>query len=200
MYTYENNPIVISGPSGSGKSVLIDYIEKNYPDFLEATGVTTRAKRANEIGKMDFITIEQFEKLILENGLIEYCIYNNNYYGVSKKEFQKLTDYHLMFNVGYSSAREIKNLYPNTSMIYLLPPTKEELLRRLGNRGHERYLIGMNETMNSAFNYDYLLVSLTDNLCDTTADFMDIVNQKSESKKRKLILAKNKDFINNFYK
>ena len=195
----ENNPIVISGPSGSGKSLLID-VEKNYPDFLEATGVTTREKRENEIGKMDFITKEEFEKLIVDNDLIEYCTYNHNYYGVSKKEFQKLIDYHLMFNVGYTSAKVIKNLYPNTFMIYLLPPTKEELLRRLGNRGYERYLTGMNETMDNAFNYDYLLISLTDDLYSTTNCLMDIVNQKSESKKRKLTLAKNKDFINSFYK
>ena len=200
MNSVKNSPIVISGPSGSGKSELIEYIERKYPTFLEATGITTRAKRENEVGKMYFISKEEFEKLILTNSLIEYCIYNNNYYGVPKSEFEKLKKNHLIFNVSYSSAKEIKKLYINTTMIYLLPPTKDELLRRLSNRGNERYLLGIQETMNNALKYDYLLLSLTNDLETTTNDFMDIINQKEGSKQKKLVLAKNKDFITNFYK
>ena len=190
MIDTRNNPIVISGPSGSGKSELIEYIEKEYPTFLEATGITTRAKREIEVGRMYFVSKAEFE----------YCIYNNNYYGVPKSEFEKLKEYHLMFNVGYSSAKEIKKMYEDTTMIYLMPPTKEELLRRLGDRGEERYLLGIQETINYALKYDYLLLSLTNDMKTTTDDFMDIVNQKEESKQKRLILAKNKDFITSFYK
>lgn len=127
-------------------------------------------------------------------------MFNNNYYGVPKSEFEKLKEYHLMFNVGYSSAKEIKNIYEDTKMIYLLPPTSEELIRRLGDRGKERYVIGIQETMEYAFKYDYLLVSITNNLQQTAYDLMDIVNQKNASQQKKLILAKNRDFVNNFYK
>lgn len=200
MIDMRNNPIVISGPSGNGKSELIEYIEKEYPTFLEATGITTRAKREIEVGRMYFVSKAEFENLISTDGLIEYCIYNNNYYGVPKSEFEKLKEYHLMFNVGYSSAKEIKKMYEDTTMIYLMPPTKEELLRRLGDRGEERYLLGIQETMNYALKYDYLLLSLTNDMKTTTDDFMDIVNQKEESKQKRLILAKNKDFITSFYK
>ena len=196
----ENNPIVLSGPSGSGKSELIDYIEKEYPTFLEATGMTTRAKREVEVGRMYFVNKPEFEKLISTNSLIEYCIYNNNYYGVPKSEFEKLRDYHLIFNVGYSSAKEIKDMFEKTIMIYLMPPTRNELLRRLGDRGEKRYLLGIQETMDYALKYDYLLLSLTNDLKTTTDDFMDIVNQKEESNKKRLVLAKNRDFVNNFYK
>lgn len=200
MKKNEHSPVVISGPSGSGKSVLIDYIEKQNSIFLEATGSTTRKKRENETGRMNFITKEEFELLIKNDGLIEYCIYNGNYYGVSKKEFDKLKEYYLIFNVGYSSAKEIKTLYQDTYMIYLLPSNKEELLRRLGDRGIERYYLGIQETINNSFKYDYLLLSQTDDLNTTYCDFMDIIEKKSESQQKKLILAKNKDFINNFYK
>ena len=200
MNAFRNSPIVLSGPSGSGKTELINYIENNYPLYMEATGSTTRNRRQNEIGNMNFITREEFEKLILCNELIEYCIYNGNYYGVSKSEFKKLEQYHLMFNVGYSSAKIIQQMYNDTFMLYLLPPTKEELQRRLGNRGKERYLLGIEETMKNAFKYDYLLISHTDDLVSTCDDFMDIVEQKSEAKQKRLVLAKNKDFINNFYK
>ena len=83
MIDTRNNPIVISGPSGSGKSELIEYIEKEYPTFLEATGITTRAKREIEVGRMYFVSKAEFENLISTDGLIEYCIYNNNYYAIN---------------------------------------------------------------------------------------------------------------------
>ena len=89
MDKFEYSPIVISGPSGSGKSVLIEYIEKQNPLFLEATGSTTRQKREIETGRMYFISKQEFELLIQTGRLIEYCIYNGNYYGVSKDEFNK---------------------------------------------------------------------------------------------------------------
>lgn len=196
----ENSPIVITGPSASGKTELIDYIEKRDSSFLEATGSTTREKRENETGRMYFISKEEFELLISNDKLIEYCIYRGNYYGVSKSELDKLKQYHLMFNVGYSSAKVIKSMYGDTFMIYLLPPNKEELLRRLGDRGYERYLLGIEETMKYAMEYNYLLISKTNNLSSTFDDFMDIVEEKESSKQKKLVLAKNKDFVNNFYK
>jgi len=200
MEKYKYSPIVISGPSGSGKSVLIEYIEQQNPLFLEADGSTTRQKREFETGRMNFISRQDFELLIQQGNLIEYCIYNGNYYGVSKDEFKKLKDYYLMFNVGYSSARVIKELYQDTYMIYLLPPTKEELLKRIGDRGIERYNLGIEETMNNALKFDYLLLSQPDNLETTYNDFMDIIDKNSKSQQKRLILAKNKDFINNFYK
>ncbi len=193
------NPIVITGPSGSGKTELIDYVEKNYPGFMEADGVTTRPRRENEVGRIGFLTEDEFKKLIVADKLIDYCIYNNNYYGTPKSEFEKLRFYHLMFNVTYSSAKVIKELYDKTTMIYLLPPTEEELLRRLGDRGYERYLLGIQETMNFALKYDYLLLSLTNDFKTTADDFMDIVNQNPNSQQKRLVLAKNRDFVNNFY-
>ena len=200
MSKYKYSPIVLTGPSGSGKSVLIDYIEKHDPLFLEATGSTTRKKRDNEIGKMYFISKDEFKKLILSNQLIEYCIYKDNYYGVSKEEFKKLNDNYMIFNVGYLSGKVIKSLYDDSFMIFLLPSSKEELLRRIGNRGMERCRLGMEETLQNALKYDFLLISLTNDLENTFCDFMDIINNNSKSKQKRLILAKNRDFINNFYK
>lgn len=199
MKKYKYSPVVISGPSGAGKTELISYIEEKNPLFLEATGSTTRQKRENEIGRMNFITESDFKNLILSEKLIEYCVYNGNYYGVSTEEYEKLDDYYMIFNVGYSSAESIKKAHEDTHMIYLLPPTKEELLRRLGNRNHERYLLGIEETMKNALNYDYLLLSLTNNLEGTYNDFIDIVDENSKAQQKRLVLAKNKDFIKNFY-
>lgn len=199
MKNKENSPIVLSGPSGAGKTELLEYIEQRNPLFLEATGCTTRQRRENEIGRMHFLTREEFEKLIATNQLIEYTTYNGNYYGVSKTEFNKLDKYHLMFNVGYSSAAIIKELYNDTFMIYLLPPTKEELRRRIGDRGEERYRLGIEETVKHCFKYDYLLLSQTDDLNETYNDFMDIIEEKNSAMQKRLVLAKNRDFVKNFY-
>lgn len=196
----EYSPIVISGPSGAGKSELISYIEKRNNLFLEATGCTTRERRQNEVGRMDFVSKNYFENLIKNDELIEYCIYNGNYYGVPKSELLKLAQNYLIFNVNYGSAKVIRQLRDNAMLIYLMPPTKGELLKRIGQRGEERYRIGIEDTMNYALNYDYLLISQTDNFDLIYDDFLDIAYQKDESKSKKLIHAKNKDFINNFYK
>lgn len=200
MSIIRNSPIVITGPSGVGKDALIRYVESNNSEYLEAIGATTRKKRKIETGKMIFLTRKKFEYLIQTNSLIEYTIYNGNYYGVAKSEFEKLKEYHVMFNVGYSSARIIKETFNDTFMIYLLPPNKEELLRRIGDRGYERYLIGIEETMKNAFKYDYLLISQTDDLESTYADFLDIVSKTHVSQQLRLTRAKNIDFVRNFYK
>lgn len=200
MSAYKYNPIVISGPSGSGKTELIDYISSNNKIFEEAIGMTTRSRRPNESAMMNFVTYDEFISKINEDNLIEYTLYNGNYYGVSKDELNKLNNRRVIFNVSYSSAKIIKKIDNRTILIYLLPPNKEELLRRLGNRGMERFILGMEETIKNAFDYEYLLISLTDNLPDTYCDFLDIVDKKRDYMQKKLILSKNRDFVNKFYK
>ncbi len=200
MTKYLYNPIVITGPSGSGKSELIQYIENTNPLFEEASGITTRNRRENEKGKMNFITLEEFEEYINNRNLIEYTIFNGNYYGVSKDELKKLNDKQIIFNVGYSSAKEIKQIDIETLMIYLLPPNKEELLRRLGSRDYERYLLGMKETIANALYYEYLLISKTDDFPSIYNDFMNITQKNNASEKLLLRKKYNRQFIDNFYK
>ena len=71
MENQKYSPIVLSGPSGAGKTEIIDYIENKNDEFKEAMGITTRARRPNEQGKMKFITLEEFEQEIQNNRLIE---------------------------------------------------------------------------------------------------------------------------------
>ncbi len=193
-------PIVLSGPSGSGKTELIEYIEQRNPEFQEAIGYTTRKKRESANEKINTITQEEFELLIKDDKLIEYCNYNGNYYGMPKSEFNKLSYCNLIFNVSYSSAREIKSIFENTPMIYMLPPTKEELLSRLGERDYNRYLLGIEETMKYAMYYEYLLISYRNDLPQIYDEFMEIAESKDSAMQRRLVLSKNKDFVNKFYK
>ena len=199
MGKYNYSPIIISGPSGSGKTELINYIELNNDNYIEACGITTRARRPDEKDKIVFVTLEDFKKEIENDTLIEYTIYNGNYYGMFKSELDKLVDKNLIFNVSYSSAKAIKELDSDSRMIYILPPTKEELIRRLGDRGQNRYDLGREETINYALYYEYLLISYTDEIEKVYNDFISIVEEKSESQYKKLVLAKNKDFVKNYY-
>lgn len=203
MTNLKNFPIVISGPSGGGKTQLVEYVEKRNPEFVEAFGCTSRERRPNEITAMYFISRSEFENMIKNNAFIEYTEYNGNYYGVPKSELHKLGEKSLLFNVGFSSAKIIKDLDVRSKLIYLLPPRKEELLKRLEVRGSdakERYLLGIEETINHAIEYEYLLLSHQDNMEEIYSDFMDIVTQKESSNERRLILAKNRDFVRNYYK
>lgn len=195
----KNSPIIVTGPSGSGKSSLIKYIEDKNTEFYEATGMTTRNKRENEIDRINFVTKKEFEEYIKNNLLIEYILYNGNYYGMPKSEFKKLEDKKVIFNVGYNSAKVIKSFYEKSKMIYLMPQNKEELIKRLGDRGLERYRLGIEETIKNALYYEYLLISYKENLEKIYNDFMEIVEEKESSKQKKLILKKNKDFIKHFY-
>ena len=165
-------PIVLSGPSGSGKTELIEYIEQRNPEFQEAIGYTTRKKRESANEKINTITQEEFELLIKDDKLIEYCNYNGNYYGMPKSEFNKLSYCNLIFNVSYSSAREIKSIFENTPMIYMLPPMY----------------------------YEYLLISYRNDLPQIYDEFMEIAESKDSAMQRRLVLSKNKDFVNKFYK
>lgn len=192
------SPIVISGPSGAGKSELIDFLEKKDEIFMDAPGVTTRAKRENEMGNIEFISIDEFKRLIENDKLIQYAKYNGNYYGTLKYSLKLLQNRQLLFNIGLEGAKKIKQLCPNSQLIYILPPNKDEIIRRMGNRGSERYEIGVNQTMNSIDLYDYLLISYTNELENIYEDFMNIYENKSNEKSLKL--TRNRNFMRDFYK
>ncbi len=192
------SPIIISGPSGAGKTELIDYLETKDENFMDAPGVTTRAKRNKEKGNLKFVSLNEFKELIEQEKLIQYTKYNNNYYGTLKSSLRLLQNKQLLFNIGLEGAIKIKRLCPTSKLIYILPPNKEEIIKRMGDRGIERYELGIRQTMQSIDLYDYLLVSYTNELEYVYEDFMNIYENKDESKSLKLI--KNQNFMKNFYK
>ena len=193
------SPIVLSGPSGAGKTELIEYLKKKNKIFEEAPGITTRPRRIGEVGNTDFITQEKFFEYVNNDELIQYVRHDGNYYGTLKKALELLKDKQILFNMGYQGAVSLKNIRPDSSLIYILPPNKEEVLRRMGNRGIQRYSLGIEQTKKSIDLYDYLLISYTDNMEKLYCDFMDIYESSESGKTKSLKLIKNKDFMKNFY-
>lgn len=134
--------IVISAPSGAGKTTLARYLLTKYPNFKFSISATTRKPRLNEINGKDyfFFTKEEFQNLIREGKLIEYEEIFGNYYGTLKTQVENalLKGEVVIFDIDVKGALSIRKEYPMQSLlIFIAPPSIEILVERLKNRGTE---------------------------------------------------------------
>lgn len=163
--------IVISGPSGVGKGTICNVLLKELNAWYSIS-MTTRGIREGEVDGVNyyFISKDEFRKRIDEGKLLEYNIYNDNYYGTPKdKVLEKMEDgINVILEIDVNGARNIKNIFPDALLIYIAPPSIEVLKERLVNRGTEdletienRIKIADEELKQIDF-YDYVVVN--DNL------------------------------------
>lgn len=163
--------IIISGPSGVGKGTIYNVLLKELNAWYSVS-MTTRGIREGEVDGVNyyFISKEEFKKRIEEGKLLEYNIYNDNYYGTPKdKVLEKLEEgVNVFLEIDVNGARNIKNIFPDALLIYIAPPSIEELRDRLVGRGTEdletienRLKIASDELKQIDF-YDYVVVN--DNL------------------------------------
>ena len=136
---YQGIIVILSSPSGAGKTSLVKEISlKN--DFSISVSHTTRKPRNNEINGVDYFFIEQrdFEQLISKNEFLEYAKVFKNYYGSSKNNVFKKLDQgkNVIFDIDWQGTEQIKQKKLNYKIItiFILPPSKEELYKRLSNR------------------------------------------------------------------
>ncbi len=163
---------IISGPSGCGKGTVCDELKKRNSDLKVSVSATTRDMRKGEIdGKTYFfITEEKFRNMIENDEFFEYnCGYNNNYYGTPKKYvFDQLdAGNDVILEIEMNGAQNVKKQYPEGVLIFLSPPSLEELYQRLIGRGREskelideRFNEAKNE-MQRAYDYDYFVINDT---------------------------------------
>lgn len=134
---------IISAPSGAGKTTIVREVMKQIPDLVFSVSATTRKKRDYEIDGKDyfFITKEEFERKIKEGEFVEYeKIFDGNYYGTLKSFVDNLIKENkdIIFDVDVMGALSLKNYYKDKAvLIFLEPPDKEEVKRRLIARGTE---------------------------------------------------------------
>ncbi len=136
----KNVLLVISGPSGVGKGTVADQLCKNNQNVELSISCTTRKKRAGEIDGVHyfFISKEEFEKKIQENGLLEYSKHFENYYGTPKDFVQKkLEKSDVVLEIDVNGGLNVKKVFPETVLIMILPPSTEELKNRLVKRHTE---------------------------------------------------------------
>lgn len=192
--------VVISGFSGTGKGTLMKELIKRYDDYELSVSATTRNPREGEVDGREyhFISDEAFEKMIEEDGLIEHAGYCKHYYGTPKKFVEdKINEgKDVILEIEIQGALQIKKKFPNALLLFVMPPSADELKKRLVGRGTETVEV-INERLHRAKeesegieNYDYILVN--DNL-DTC-----VVEMDSCIRAAHLAPRRNAEFIDDF--
>jgi len=160
--------IVLSGPSGVGKGTICNTLIKELNAWYSIS-MTTRNPREGEQDGIHyyFVTKEEFEEHLKNKELLEYNIYNNNYYGTPKyKVLEKLNQGIDVFSeIDVNGAKNIKKMFPESLLIYIAPPSMEELRKRLTERGtetiekiNERLAIAEEEAKEQHI-YDYIIIN-----------------------------------------
>ncbi|MBQ9965853.1 MAG: guanylate kinase [Clostridia bacterium] len=190
----KGNVIIISGPSGSGKDTILFEIFKKLPDIFFSISSITRPMRENEKEgeKYNFISKEEFLKMFFNDELLEYNEYVGNYYGTPRKPVEKATSEgrDAIIEVDVNGAAQIREKLQDAVSIFIMPPSYEELERRLRGRGTEKEEV-IAERMSQAIKeieraneYDYIVVN--DKLDDAVNDAISIIlsqRLKLENKK-----------------
>ena len=161
--------IVVSGFSGAGKGTIMKALLERYDNYALSISATTRNPRpGEEEGKAYFFkTTEEFEKMIAKDDLIEYAMYVGNYYGTPKAyvEDQLRAGKDVILEIEIQGALKVKAKFPNTLLLFVTPPSAEELRKRLEGRGTETQEV-IDGRMKRAIEeaeymdqYDYLVVN-----------------------------------------
>ena len=161
--------VVVSGFSGAGKGTLMKELLKRYDNYALSISATTRAPREGETDGKEyfFVTKEQFEKMRDERKLVEYAQYVNNYYGTPKEYVeQKMAEgKDVILEIEIQGALKVKKRFPDALLLFVTPPSAEELRRRLVGRGTETLevinarLARAAEEASGMEAYDYLLIN-----------------------------------------
>ena len=135
----KNKLFVMSAASGAGKTTLKDLVIKDFPDIKYSISATTRKPREGEIDGVHYFfkTKEEFEQMIKDDALVEYNLVHGNYYGTPKSFVEKTLaeGNRVLFDLDVFGKVNFDKVYPDATGIFILPPSDEELERRLRGRG-----------------------------------------------------------------
>lgn len=161
---------MVSGFSGAGKGTIMKELLKRHSDtYALSISATTRNPRPGETDGVEYFfrTREEFEQMIAEDALIEYAQYVGNYYGTPKAyvEEQLLAGKNVILEIEIQGALKVKEKFPDTLLLFVTPPSAEELKNRLVGRGTETMDVVMsrlnraNEEAEGIEQYDYLVIN-----------------------------------------
>ncbi len=186
--------IVVSGFSGAGKGTLMKELIKRYDSYALSVSATTRSPRPGEVDGREyfFVSNEEFEKLISENGLIEHAGYVDHYYGTPRKFVEdKLSQgIDVILEIEIQGALQIKEQYPDAVLLFVMPPSAAELKQRLVGRGTETEVV-INQRLSRAKEesvgiekYDYIVIN--DDLDECVEKVNQIIDAAHHSPSRNL--------------
>jgi guanylate kinase len=134
--------VVLAGPTAVGKGTVSTHIRENYPDVLLSVSATTRAPRPGEVDGVNYYFVDdaEFDRMIAEGELLEYATVHNAYrYGTPRGPIDAALEAgkSVLLEIDLQGARSVRSAMPEARLIFLLPPTWDELVRRLTGRGTE---------------------------------------------------------------
>ena len=184
--------IVLSSPSGAGKTTITKKISQKYPNIKISISHTTRKPRPNEVEGIDyyFINESDFQNKIKKNEFYEYAKIFGNYYGTSKDSVINLLNNNndVLFDIDWQGTQQLSKFKElNLLKIFILPPSKEELKKRLIQRNQDKPNV-VEERLkaydtDSAHKKDYDFVVINDNLENCFKEVENIILKKKDKKK-----------------
>ena len=165
----KGNLIILSGPSGSGKSTVVFQAVKERCDICFSTSVTTRSPRPGEENGREYFFIDQarFDEMVAQDELLEHATYVNHSYGTPRAFVESRLEQgmNVILDIEIQGARQVHEKMPEAVTIFIMPPSMEELRRRLENRGTdtreaiEARIARARQEIREADFYDYLIVN-----------------------------------------
>jgi len=186
-------PLVVSAPSGTGKTTLVRRLVTEVPDTIRSISCTTRSPRGSEEDGADYRFIDEvtFFKLVQEDALLEWAEVHGHHYGTPRKPIEdglaqgKL----VVFDIDVQGGERIKAEYPQAVAVFLLPPSMDVLEARLRGRGTDdeeviarRLLAAKREMERGLKTYDYVLVN--EGLDEAFADLLAVVRSERMRRSR----------------
>lgn len=191
---------VVSAPAGCGKDTILGELFKRADSAGYAVSATTRAPREGEVNGVHyhFLAREEFERKIAEKEVLEYTEYCGNYYGTLRKSVNDLIEQgkDAILKIEVEGAMNIRRMFPEACLVFILPPSWKVLEKRLRDRGTETEEKIIERTKQArtevgyAKNYDYLIVN--DRLDEAVDDLLAVLRAE------KLRRSRNDDLLNSF--
>ncbi len=191
--------IILCSPSGAGKTTLTRMLEEKFPDLVFSVSHTTRSPRPKENHGRDyhFVDRARFESLIEEDAFVEWAEVHGNLYGTSRSEVARAKAIPgcrgMIFDIDYQGARQIRAKLPDVTSVFILPPSMDELLRRLRGRASEpedvvqrRFRVAEGEIEHYGL-FDYLVVN--DELSRAFEELSSVIVAERARRQRRAPLA-----------
>ena len=187
-----NIMVILSSPSGAGKTTITKKIQQKYQSFKISVSHTTRKPRPNEVGGVDyhFVSHEKFKKFISEGKFYEYAKIFDNYYGTSKESVDEMIKKNdIIFDIDWQGTQQLSK-FKNLKLIkiYLIPPNKDELKKRLTKRNQdspqevERRFKAYDKDIQHWKDYDYIIINENLENCYKQIENIILINKNKSFK------------------